>query len=236
MPRLFTLLIVLCALCVPAAIADDTPVLTVSGSGSVEVAPDELSVSFAVVSEEDTVDAAMADNSSRMDRVLSALRKEGLTDDQIATSGFSIHPRYNHHSQRNGKPPEIIGYTVNNSVVVRTAELESAGDLIEVGVDAGANRVSGLRFGLQNPQDHRAKAIAQATANARADAEALAIAAGVRLVSVREISLMPQYNNSPVLMERSAMSMDASGTPPIVAGDVSLSASVTIVYEIEPAH
>jgi len=209
-----------------------TPTLAVTGSAAVDVPPDQLEITFAVVSEAEEVADALEDNSRRMRRVLDALRKAGVRDDDLETAGFSINPQYARNRSTN-EAPRIVGYSVQNSAVARTTRLDLAGKLIEEGTDAGANRVSGLAFGLQNPQDHRNEAIAKATAHARADAEALADAAGLTLAGVLEITLDPgQQTYRPSMMR--GMEAMADAAPPIQPGDVSLSARVRVVYEIKP--
>ena len=225
----------------PAALAQSDglrpPHLAVTGSAELEVAPDQVRVSFAVESEAESVDKAMRDNTRRMNDVFDALRKAGLEDDDLETTGFSVRPRYdrNRSVSRDNGAPRIVGYTVVNSVAATTTRLEMVGELIETGVDAGSNRVSGVSFGLQNPQVHRAEAIRRAAEHARSDAEALAQAAGVRLVRVLELTLDPQQNYQP--RYEMAMTADARGSaaPPISPGEVSLSARVRIVYRIQPA-
>ena len=207
-----------------------TPILTVTGAAAVDVPPDQLEITFAVVSEAEEVADALEDNSRRMRRVLDALRKAGVNDDDLETAGFSINPQYA-RSRTSNEAPRIVGYTIQNSAVARTTRLDLAGRLIEEGTDAGANRVSNLSFGLQNPQDHRAEAIAQAATNARADAEALAEAAGLTLDGVLEITLDPDQQTYRPSMMRGMEAM-ASDAPPIQPGDVSLSARVRIVYRI----
>jgi hypothetical protein len=216
---------------------DYPPHLAVTGSAQLDVAPDQVRVTFAVESEAESVDKAMRDNTRRMNDVFDALKKAGIEEDDLETTGFSIRPQYdrNRNISRENGGPRIVGYVVVNSVVAKTTRLEMAGELIETGVDAGANRVSGLSFGLQNPQDHRAEAIRQATMHAKSDAEALAQAAGVRLVQIIEVTLDPQQDYTP--RYELTMSADArgGGAPPISPGEVSLSARVQMVYEIQRA-
>ncbi len=237
MTRTLLPLILSITLLIPTARAanESIPILSVTGSASIEVAPDQLQVTFAVVSESTNVEDAMKDNSKRMRDVLSALTKAGVEEDDLETLGFSIQPKYNYNNRNNNEPPKITGYTVSNTVLATTPNLELAGELIEEGVNAGANRVSSLNFGLQHPQDHRAKAIAQATANARADAEALAAAANLTLTGVLEITLDPQNNSYQPYARNREMAAMSDAAPPINPGEVSLTARVRIVYKVARA-
>lgn len=218
----------------PFAYAEEVPpTLVVTGSGVAEVDPDQLEVSFAVVSEAKTTEDAMEDNARRMRRVMEALRRAGIEDEDLETVGFNVSPRYDYGTNTNRREPKIIGYSVRNTVRARTLNLELAGELIETGVDAGADSVSGVSFGLADPQSHRAEAIALATANARADAEALAAAAGLSLNGILEITLDPGQEYRPYRAQAEMGSrVMADGAPPMQPGEVSLSARVRIVYEV----
>lgn len=205
------------------------PTLTVTGQGSASVTPDELRISFAVITEGETVGGALSDNSQRARRVIDALKRRGLNEEDIQTTNFSISPRY---SQRKGdQPPEIIGYRVSNQVSVRTEDLEAAGELIEAGVEAGANSVSGIQFTASDEQAVYDEAIAHAAADARRKARALAEAAGVRLVRIVAIDELDGFVRPLGGQVRSMMAMEA-GAPPIEPGEVQSEARVRIVYQI----
>jgi len=215
------------------------PVLRVTGSARLEATPDELRVSFAVISQDASVDRAMRDNSRRTTNVLEALRRAGVEDADLETAGFTVQPEFDHAGARGGRAPKIVGYTVRNTVTATTTDLTLAGELIEKSVDAGADSVSGVVFGLADPQAHRARAIAEATAHARADAEALAAAAGLSLAGVVEITLDPQgggYRPYTQPYGLRGMAADAVAAPPLQPGGVTLSARVQMVYAVGARH
>jgi len=212
--------------------AEHIPTLTVSGTAVINAAPDQATIRLAVVTEGKDASDVARDNARLAKEIQRALVGAGASEDDIETTGFSVEPMYNNRTRANNEPPQIIGYRVSNEVKVTTLDLDKAGELIGAGIEAGANRVNGLQFDLRDNSDHRAQAIAEATAAARSDAEALAAAAGIELVGVHEINLVPSYNQ-PVQREfagRSAMAMDAA--PPINPGDVQVRAQVNLVYRI----
>ncbi len=213
------------------------PVLTVTGVGVMEVDPDEVRIVLSVVTEggeDDSLKSLTRDNSQRVNRLLDRMSQLGLTDSELETGRFSVQPRYT-YPQRGGAP-KIVGYSVENQVRIETTKLELAGTIIEEAVNAGANRVQSVSFGLSDERTARAETIAKATANARADAEALAAAAGVKLVRKLRIDLdQPQMSApQPVMRMETARAMvaeDTAAPPPLKPGSVNLRASVTIVYE-----
>ena len=230
--RLFALSLALAG----AAAAETPPLLSVRGEAVLAVSPDQVSIDLGVTTRAETAREALSANNAAMRRVIGQLRELGLGEQELQTRQFRIHPLW---SQRPAEPgPEwqahIVGYRVSNSLLVQTVKIALAGDIIGTATDAGANQVNGILFGLSDPRQHRGTAIAQATANAAADAQALARAANVKILGIARITL-DNAVASPVQMQeinfRSA-AQDA-GAPPIQAGDVSVSASVSVDYRVE---
>lgn len=208
------------------------PTLTVTGQGSVSVRPDELRISFAVITEAASVGDALDENSRLARRVIDALKRKGVEDEDVQTTDFSIYPRYSNERKPN-QTPEIVGYRVQNQVRVKTADMAAAGDLIEAGVDAGANSVAGIQFTVSDEESVYEEAIAAAATDARRKATALAEAAGVRIVRIVSIDLEPTYGGGPRPMYAAAdMRMASEGAPPIEPGEVQTDARVRIVFQI----
>ncbi len=213
------------------------PILTVTGVGELRVDADELRLSLSVVAEGEEDDSArvvMDENSRLAEAVMNALRNLGLNDKEIETGRFTIHPRYS--TPKRGEAPRIIGYRVENEVRVRTKKIEKAGEIIQHAIDSGANQVASISFGLADEQKHRADAIKTAAANARADADALAAASGVRLVRALRVALdQPQFAGFEPrfeMMTRAVADAAMPAAPPIQPGQVTLTARVTMVFEI----
>ncbi|MFA5515209.1 MAG: SIMPL domain-containing protein [Desulfuromonadales bacterium] len=212
------------------------PQMSVSGQVEMRVAPDRLRLSIGVVTQAATAEQALQENNRRIRAVTAALREAGLGEDEMATGQFRVEPRW---SSRPPRPetewePKIVGYTVTNSLDLKTTRLPLAGKLIAAAGVAGANQIGALEFDLADPQQHRAEAIRGATANARADAAALAQAAGVRLVRVLSLNL-DQPPSAPMRIGMERYAMKAMADEPVIApGEVTVRAGVNLVYEVAP--
>ena len=68
--------------------------LSVSGEGIVQGAPDIALITLGVVSEAKAAGEALAANSQSMDRILTALKQGGIEPRDLQTSGFSVEPIY----------------------------------------------------------------------------------------------------------------------------------------------
>lgn len=82
----------------------------------------------------------------------------------IKTVSYSLTPVYNNPS--NGQNPSIVAYAATNIVEATITDLTLIGKVIDVSIGAGANRVQGITFALQNPDPIQAQALKTAAASA----------------------------------------------------------------------
>src|ERR1700712_562049 len=115
--------------------------LTLSAYGEVRTAPDMATISLGVMTQAPTADEAMKANAARMTTVVAALKKAGVAERDIQTSGLSLSPQ-NVYEQN--KPPRLTGYQANNQVTVRVMNLPRLGAVLDACVGAGANEVQGV--------------------------------------------------------------------------------------------
>jgi uncharacterized protein YggE len=212
----------------------DIPNLTLSASATIWKPSDELQLKIGVVTLALTAEEAMEENSLKMQAVIANLALIGMTKEDYETSHFSIQPTYTPyptHPPENWKP-SINGYEVTNTILIHTQKLDMTGKIIDMAHRAGANSISDIRFGLRNSRDYWTEALALAGSNAVADARAIAQATGVGLGRVLSISL----NHTQVNAHQpnfAAFGKGRDATPPIEPGEVSLTANVTIVYQLD---
>ncbi len=114
--------------------------LSVSGSGSNQTKPDKVTVSLGVETTDTTAQAALESNSNLMNKVVNALKAQGVQENETSTSTFNITPNYNYSS--NSNQGRLIGFTVSNSIQIESSNIESVSKWIDVAVSAGANNVN----------------------------------------------------------------------------------------------
>jgi uncharacterized protein len=216
--------------------AVDARTIRVSGVGEVRAEPDLATVHFAVETTGSAAQQAAQQNAESMDRVIRALVAAGVPREDISTTGYSLYPEY--APQPRGaemEPPRIRGYRASNQVGVRTTRLDRVGQLIDAGLAAGANRLSGVGFELLDPRPAQAQALERAVENARHSAETIARALGVRLGVVLDASTSAEPVR-PVFRAAREMSMDAivvAPPTPIEPGQQTVRAMASVVFAIE---
>jgi hypothetical protein len=198
-----------------------TATVRASGDGVVSVKPDKMALTVSVVTQADTAQQASEDNAARSTAVLDALRKLlGLQAD-LRTTGYSVTPVYKYPS---GGTPILSGYSASHSIEVTTTDLSIAGRLIDVAVQAGSTTVSGIRFGLKDPQPARQAALKLAVQQAKSSAEAMASGLNMRVGAV--ITLAESSTGGVISNDRASTA--AMATTPVETGMVEVRASVAI--------
>jgi len=103
---------------------------------------------------------------------------------------------------------------------------------LDSGIAAGANRVINLQFQAGDTRDARHEALREAVRTAREEAETIAEAMGVVLGPPLEVRGGATPGEPRVLARAAMMEEMAGATTPIEAGRQTVSANVTIVYQI----
>ncbi|MCU9839215.1 SIMPL domain-containing protein [Ruegeria sp. WL0004] len=230
MRTLVFLVVALLLAAVGLARADEQPgQITVTGTGVVETVPDMAVITLGVTQEAKEARAALSATSEAVGRALDRLTELGIEARDMQTSDLSLSPVWSNRGSST-EPPAITGFQASNRVTVRVRDLARLGEILDTVVSDGANTFNGLEFSVKEPKPLRDQARAKAVADARDKAQQLAEAAGVslgRIVSISELYSDPQPR--PMMrMAAIAESMDV----PVAGGEIGLSGTVTMVYEI----
>lgn len=213
-----------------------SPRITVTGQGEIDVAPDMAIVTLSVMREAETARAALDENNEAMAEVIAALKDAGVADRDLQTSGLSINPRYVYPQNGNGEElPRIVAYQVANTLTIRVRELDGVGGIIDRAVTLGVNQGGSISFVNDDPRAARMEARKRAVADALERARVLAEAAGAELGNVMEISEQsaPQ---PPMPMGQRMMRMEATADAavPIEAGENTYRIDVNVTFELKP--
>lgn len=204
--------------------------ITVSATGTVQAEPDMGTITLGVTNQDAEAAVAMQATSAAVSLILSRLSEMGIEERDVQTRDLSLSPVWANRGSQNGEPPEITGFAASNRVFVRVRDLSQLGQIMDAVIQDGANDFGGLSFGVQDPEPLQAQARAQAVAQATAKAEQLAQAASVTLGPVQTIS--EQGGSVRPMAEMRAMSMADSGGVPVASGEISVSVSVSMEFEI----
>ncbi|MFO7646029.1 MAG: SIMPL domain-containing protein, partial [Desulfosarcina sp.] len=120
-----------------------------------------------------TASAASAEAARIMEAILATLEAQGVASKDIQTSNYSIFAE-RPGDPLTGRPGEQVTYRVNNGVAVTIRDLTTVGALLDAVIDAGANNIYGVNFGVDDPDEVMAEARSKPAEDALARAEELA--------------------------------------------------------------
>jgi uncharacterized protein YggE len=209
--------------------------LWVNGEGKVIVVPDVAVLTLGIESQETSVSVAQVKASEAMDKVMAALKAQGIKDKDIQTQYFSI----NQVTNWNNNKEEVTGYRVSNSLTVKVHEVTKAGEVIDAVVAAGGDmtRVNGINFTVDEPADYFVQARELAITHATTKAKEIAKKAGFSLGKITYIT--ENSNNYGMQYRNYALSDSTMAVPtitvatPVSIGSLELTATVQIAYEIK---
>lgn len=217
---------------------------SVSGEGKAIAVPDVAEFTFSVITEGGTNLAALQkENTEKTNKAIAFLKANDIDKKDIKTANYGINPRYQNSDcgpvfyggnlPKQCPPPEIVGYSINQTVSVKIRNFDKIGAVLSGIVQNGANSVSGLSFTVDDRAKLQDQARAEAITKAKARAELIAKAGGFgvgRLLGIEEGGI------APIFYER-GLSVDGKGgatlpAPVIEPGSQEITVNVVLRYEI----
>jgi uncharacterized protein YggE len=157
--------------------------IQVSGTAVVNVTPDRVLIQLGVQSNGTTPNKVEKANSATINRVIRALKAQGIKEKDIVTDWYVIKPIYDNYDSLH-----IKGYRIDNMVAVTLRDLRKVNEVIIAALDAGANQVVNVEFYISNLRKYRDQARELAVTAAQEKAQDLASAAGAETGCVMSIN------------------------------------------------
>ena len=204
------------------------PMISVSGTGKVYLAPDIANVYVGVRSQADNVGTALSQNNSQANAIASALKEKGVAAEDIQTTAFNVYPQQNYSPE--GIPMETV-YVVENTVYIKVRDLNNLGTLLDSVVRAGANTINGISFDVEDHTAAEKEARRLAIEDAKAKAEELASLTGVTLGQLYSVNVYSSGGPQPVYEAKGGAAM--ASTTPIAAGQMVIQMEASLSYAIK---
>lgn len=229
------LLTALSVLLVGTVVAQDTVTsadrtITVTGYGEAAGSPDIAYVQLGVEASGADVVSTFDEVNSKMQNVLDALREAGIEDRDLQTTGLYIYQETGINPET-GMRSDNVTYRAGNNVVVTIRDISRVGEIISVGVEAGANSINSLNFGLDDTVALEQEALAAAVENARTRAAELAELMGVTLGEPLTI-VEGGLNNTPIPFERAQAGFALDSSVPVAQGQLTVPVQVRVTFAI----
>lgn len=165
------------------AVCDSSRAVNVSGSALINVTPDRALIQLGVQSNGVTVDLVEIANSLATQKVIAALKTQGIDAKDITTDVYMIEPVYEDYNSL-----YIKGYRINNTLAVTVRDVKKTSAILAAALKAGVNQVNNVEFYTSELRKYRDQARDLAMKAAREKAQALAQAAGAEAGCVLHIN------------------------------------------------
>lgn len=209
--------------------------VTVAGDGKVTVKPDMATITLSVSELADTSAQALQNANVKMNQVSDILKSNGVADNDIKTSQFSIYPEYDYSSGTAVVKGQRATISLSVDIKGLDAQATKATKIIDQVSGIDKIQLGSISFDLENKEQAYNQARELAFNKAKQKAEDLAKLSGVTLLKPVSITDLSTNVSSPTpigLLNASAASADSVKTS-ISSGDLDLSISLNVVFGID---
>jgi uncharacterized protein YggE len=218
----------------------EKPTISVVGEAEKKIPTDETRVSLAVENTEANANLARKNNAEKMDKIITVLKNNGLTNENISTSNFEIRPNYD---TANNNFEKIVSYSALNKIILTTSSNANISSFIDFAVNSGANRVDSIEFTSSKKvlTENFKELLKEAFNDAIQKVEILSIEGNFLINGVKNIDLAQDNGYNPPIpyyaldQERTSSATEKSDTPPtqIIPQENTLSVTIPITFFIE---
>jgi uncharacterized protein len=228
------------ALCViaPAARAQEPspppprpspPVVVANGQATVRLPPDLAYLTMATETRAPRPAEAQQQNARAMTAVRQKLEAAQLPKDSVRTVSYTLEEEFEYGPNRRTSK----GFHAVNTIEVRVDDISRVGEILDLGVGAGATSAGNIRFDLKDRAGAERQALRLAVADARMRAEAAAAGANAALVSVIRIEEQGAVVPPPRPVVMRAAAAEAQPETPMTPGQIEIEARVQLTATIK---
>lgn len=208
--------------------------ISVSGNGEVKVKPDFATITVNVEDTQPTTSAALSNVNSKIDEIISILRRNNIDTKDYSTSSFNIRPQYDFSSGER----ILTGQTASQGLTVTIRSLDASGSVIGTLVRAFGQingvQINGVRFDQSDKTLGLKQARKAAYDAAQAKAQEYAKLSGLKLRGVVKIEALNGNNVTPYFTDAQAFRTSPAATTLVPVRDVIVSASVNLLFSLLP--
>lgn len=221
-------LVLTMALCAGVALAEDADI-TVQGTAMISADPDMVSVTANASVTGKTVASAQEEISKIIEDVTTKLAELGVQDEDIVTQNYGYYPVYNYDAEVR----TLTGYQANHTLKITCRDVEMLDSVIGVVTDSGMSEIYDVSYDVSTRSELYQQALAMAIDVAKVKAEKMAQASGLAITGLDSLTENAGYVEAYAVnsVEDAAKASAGSAGTGIRAGGVSVTASVTAVYE-----
>lgn len=144
--------------------------ISVSGSATINVAPDVANVSFELSTREKTAQAAKEANDAMLKSLNEVLKKYEIKETELSMNYINIRPYYEYRSNTN----ELAGYVAQKTITIKIKEIEKYNSFVDDLLKVGISNINSVDFAVEDIKTVRNQARVKAVESAKEKAELFA--------------------------------------------------------------
>lgn len=212
--------------------AAETRWVSVSGSGTVEVAPDMAVVSASASNVKKEAEEAYQATAQQINRLVAECKKLGVAEKDLQTTHISLNKQYRWVDNTQ----KFEGYVAAAFIKVTVRDMTKLNALTRKIVESGANEIGGISYDHSKIEKLRQDAGVTALKKAKEEAKALCDEMGVKLGKVLTISSegagRPPFPAFGAMAERAMLKSSADNIE-VMPGLITVTNTSTVTFEIE---
>lgn len=241
---IFLILAVLCTLFVSAQDIDKVPFITVTGTGEMQVAPDEVVFSLDVTKIDKDLQVAKRQNDETVGKVLELTRRFSVLPRNVKTDYISVEMKYEQIRDAKQKVYDedgdeigtriFKGYEVSKTVIVRLTDISRFEEFFAEALKTGITEINSVKFETSKLRENKDKARELAMKAAQEKASAMAAAVGQTIgkaIKITEGNTANQnYSYSANSNTVSVGGTFSEGVATFAPGAIKIEAQVTVSF------
>lgn len=215
----------------PPAVCAQPNTVYAGADGKFEAAPDTALVQFTISAQADTAKGAYDQAGAQAEQVRQIMRNNGFDPKSAEVGYYSIQPQYDYKSPKR----KLVGYQVTTSVTLKLKDFVKIGPITQQLADANVSTSQSVSYTLDNMDDAKSKAVADAYKHARMSADAVARAGSRTLGDMMYASVDTFENVRPPMgvMAMKANVAQAAPTEEFTPQTVNVTAHVNAMFALK---
>lgn len=199
--------------------------ISVTGAGTVQGTPNEVSFGIGVETRAATATSALDENNADISTLETTLEREGVKPSEMQTSSLDLYDDTNSSG-------DVTGFTVDDDLNVNRTNVARAGGAIDSAAQAVGDgiQLQGISFSISNQSALLARARAVAMANARTEAEQVAAGAGLSLGPI--VRVTDEENGGSPIVPAGELAASLPTAVSLQGGRQPVTVQVRVVYEL----
>ncbi|HMP85439.1 MAG TPA: SIMPL domain-containing protein, partial [Candidatus Paceibacterota bacterium] len=164
--------------------------ISVNGKSEIKTVPNITNFDFTVSEVSESVELAQKNSAEKINKAINLLKEKGIEEKDIKSISYNINPKYEWIqgvcNVFGCQPSEqkLVGYEVSQTTNVKIRNTEKVGEILSGIGEIGIKNVGGLYFTVDNEEDIKKQALAEAIEDAKNKAQELSKKLGVKLIRI----------------------------------------------------